>query len=591
MKLVHKCLIFCLIVLGAQIGTFVVLAFEVLDSQRAVARISYSNKVMSYTTEVVENLQEAIFCLSSQVVTRSPQSGVRFKAIADNLPRLSDELQGENLASPEDKADIQAIAKSARFVTDALKGIEDEILASGSPTNLAKYFTVINLGIKPHVADIMDLAGRLSERHSARHEDSGALQEKINELVRWMIITGFGTSVVATIATVIGFNKVIATRIGIIADNFGRMASGSKLNPRQEGNDEISKLDHQFHNLTSALASMMENERELFHNMPVGLVTFDQSGKIEAANPCAESMLGRSAETLRGSRLSSILTEQSDIAYPFSQPQREPFRVQFKRADGSVFPAEIIASAYQHKNELKSVVSILDISAREEVNKLKEEFISIVGHDIRAPLSSIDACLSLITSGAFGNLPEDGLTQVKSGREQCSRLFRLTSELLDMARVDSGKMVVNTSECAVSQLIATAVAIFDFDANKKNIEFVTEPSDLTVLADKDRTVQILQNFVANAVKFSPEGKQIHVFSVKDDNAVKICVKDEGPGIDTDVVPQLFQRFKQVRDEDQRRGTGLGLAICKMMAECQGGTVGVDTADGTGSTFWVRLPSK
>lgn len=606
LKLIHKCLIFCLIVLSVQIGTFVFLATRAHESQQEVERVTYSNKVISYAGEIVENLHEAMFCLSAQVVMPGSQASKRFHAVADKLPALVEDLKSEKLVNQQDREDLDAVAKRINFVMDAFRIVEEKIETRQSPANLAEYFTLIRLDLKPHVADILEIIGRMTERHSALKQKNASATASSSELVHLMLMSGFATSVLAALAMVIGFNKEISGRIGIISDNILLAAGGRQLKPRQRGDDEIAQLDRQFHTLTQALSEAMENERRLFENMPVGLITFDQTGRIENANPCAESMLGRSAETIRGQRLSNIVSTNSGGAnsaganlevveelisrQATSQVKGEPVRVELKRADHTVFPAEIYAADYQLRNERKLVVSILDITAREEVNKLKEEFISILGHDIRAPLASIDACLSLIIDGAFGDLPDAGIENVRTGRAQCSRLFRLTNELLEMAKLEAGKVVVEARQCSVSNLIDMAVEVVDLDARQRLIEIVKQESDLVVLADVERTVQILQNFLANAVKFSPDGKKVIVLATRESDAVKIAVRDEGPGIDAELVPDLFQRFKQAKAQDGARGTGLGLAICKMMAECQGGTVGVETAPGAGSTFWLRLPA-
>jgi len=168
-------------------------------------------------------------------------------------------------------------------------------------------------------------------------------------------------------------------------------------------------------------------------------------------------------------------------------------------------------------------------------------------------------------------------------------LIRLTGDLLDIARMESGNIVLEKRSIRCSDVIDQAMAAIRPLADAKGITLTTTPNDLTLTADADRVNQILINFLSNAVKYSDSNTSVEVLASESDAAVQFSVVDQGRGIPSDLVPSVFDRFKQVKNEDAKDGAGLGLAICKLLAEAHQGSVGVDTSLGMGSNFWLRLP--
>lgn len=167
----------------------------------------------------------------------------------------------------------------------------------------------------------------------------------------------------------------------------------------------------------------------------------------------------------------------------------------------------------------------------------------------------------------------------------------LVNDLLDVEKLEAGKFELYIDDTNFATIAMRALESIEGLADRQNVVIEEKLQDLYVQADPDRSVQIVLNFLSNALKYSPRGGKITVEIRKHGSMAELSVQDEGPGISDQEQKQLFERFRQVGTlkEKKRRGTGLGLAICKMLAEQQQGGVGVESEAGKGSRFWVSLP--
>jgi signal transduction histidine kinase len=225
---------------------------------------------------------------------------------------------------------------------------------------------------------------------------------------------------------------------------------------------------------------------------------------------------------------------------------------------------------------------------------MKGEFVSVVSHELRTPLTSIMGALSLLNTNAVGELPSRARGMISIGLQNADRLLRLINDILDVEKIESGKMEYNFAPIGVRQLIEEAVqankAFLDQFGLSAMIEFDGE-DDPMICGDEDRLVQVLTNLISNAAKYSPEHGTIRVGAVCRDGMTRLWVKDEGPGVPENFKDRIFQKFSQADASDTRRkgGTGLGLSIAKAIVEQHRGMVGYESERGRGTTFYFDLP--
>ncbi len=231
-------------------------------------------------------------------------------------------------------------------------------------------------------------------------------------------------------------------------------------------------------------------------------------------------------------------------------------------------------------------------AALRESERVKDEFISVVGHELRTPLTSIRGSLGLLEGGVFGELPKEAQSMVALAVANTDRLARLINDVLDIERLDAGRMDLEIAPVKASELVGNAMQIVQMTATQARLTLHADiQEDLTVAADADRIVQVLVNLLGNAIKFSPRWSTVTVTVACDRARALFSVNDTGRGIPADRLESIFERFRQVDSSDAREkgGSGLGLAIARNIVEHHGGQISVESELGQGSTFYFTLP--
>ena len=243
--------------------------------------------------------------------------------------------------------------------------------------------------------------------------------------------------------------------------------------------------------------------------------------------------------------------------------------------------------------------SCFDISDRRELEKLKDEFVSVVSHELRTPLTSIQGALDLLAGGALDDRPDYARHMLKIAAKNADRLVHLINDILDIERIESGKVTMLKQACDVAYLMNTVVDVVDNMARQADVRLSVTPCYARVWADPDRIIQVLTNLLSNAIKFSAPGSTVWLtaeisheeISSHDIPYVTFQVRDRGRGIPERKLETIFGRFQQVDASDSRKkgGTGLGLAICRSIVQHHDGQIWVESTLGEGSTFFFTLP--
>lgn len=266
--------------------------------------------------------------------------------------------------------------------------------------------------------------------------------------------------------------------------------------------------------------------------------------------------------------------------------------------DGSTHFIRAIADVVLNENAKATKMTGVnwDITNEKEIEQMKNEFISTVSHEIRTPLTSIYVSLEIMKDSKVFELPEDIKTLVHIASESCERLTRLINDVLDVEKIESGKMVFYFKKHELSLLIQKAVNSNQAYARQLCQVSLVVTQDLPsvfVSVDEDKFIQIMTNLISNACKFSPHGSEVSIRVESMGKNIRISVSDHGPGIPEEFRGRVFQKFAQADGSNTRQqgGTGLGLSICKSIVEKHGGTIGFEsrTESETGTTFYFELP--
>jgi PAS domain S-box-containing protein len=232
-----------------------------------------------------------------------------------------------------------------------------------------------------------------------------------------------------------------------------------------------------------------------------------------------------------------------------------------------------------------------DASERHDVERLKAELVSVVSHELRTPLTALRGSIGLLTGGVMGGLPPDVMELLGIAERNTLRLIKLVNDILDLERLQEGKLKLSVQPVRALQLVERSLESVKSFADQAHIAIDVRCVDDVVIGDGDRLVQVLVNLLSNAVKFSPAGSSIAIEAAVEPRTMVFRISDHGRGIPASHRSTIFERFEQVRATDAREkgGTGLGLAISKAIIEQHGGTIGVESEEGAGSTFWFRVP--
>ena len=264
------------------------------------------------------------------------------------------------------------------------------------------------------------------------------------------------------------------------------------------------------------------------------------------------------------------------------------------RKDGKRFFNELTISPV--RDQSGSVVAFVgiqnNITARVEAEQRISDFYSVVSHELRTPIAKIKSSLSIIADGEAGQVHEPMKRFVDISLKAADSLWKLIENILDFKKLESGRFRLLRQRLQIAQLVESTIAEFEPVANQAGMKISSEINhQATVSADGQRIVQVLENFLSNAVKFSPKGSTITVrCSANTHPFVRVEVIDQGPGIADEDMQKLFEKFQQVESPDSRvrGGTGLGLAVCKAIVEAHGGQVGASSTVSKGSSFWFEL---
>ena len=360
------------------------------------------------------------------------------------------------------------------------------------------------------------------------------------------------------------------------------------------GTDEIARLDATLHKAGAQLKDLQKKELAILNNAADVVTSLDTRLRFLAIGESAQRIWGFAVDDLIGRSLLTILQDgsASDAASEFEAIAKSGTNADvttvIRCKDGSLKDSLWTVNWSGEAQEFVCVVH--DITAIKRIEKLKQAFFSMVSHDLRTPLASMNVNIANLTSGACGPIPEGGEKLLSSAASNMSRLTALVNDLLDLDKLDSENLALDIECISLRDVCEASVQSLESMASDAGVVLAAPSGDAAVMADERRLVQVVTNLVSNAIKFSPRGANVKIEIRRRDKMVEVAVIDNGPGVPLDQQQILFDKYKQGSTVASvgLKGTGLGLAIVKSIVKAHDGVVGIDSEPGEGSTFWIRL---
>lgn len=370
------------------------------------------------------------------------------------------------------------------------------------------------------------------------------------------------------------------------------------------GKDELGQLAVTFNQLAEQIEETqdaMESERNrlnsVLSHMSDGVVATDRRGKVITINDMALSLLGISKEAAIGQNILNLLDIEKD--YTLRKILESTEELLIERNESNYGDNKIIRVEFsmirRESGFISGLVAVMhDVTEQEQNERDRREFVSNVSHELRTPLTSMRSYIETLSEGAWQD-QEMAPRFLKITLDETDRMIRMINDLLDLSRMDNDNLKLNIEMVNFNELVNFVLDRFDViiaNSEKKYRivrEFTQRP--LFVEVDTDRMIQVIDNIMNNAIKYSPDGGKITVRLMETHNNVILSITDQGLGIPKKDISRIFERFYRVDKARARKqgGTGLGLAISKEVVKALGGTIWATSIENYGSTFYISLP--
>jgi signal transduction histidine kinase len=349
------------------------------------------------------------------------------------------------------------------------------------------------------------------------------------------------------------------------------------------------RLDTYEHSNLARIMFEKQRAETVINSLKDASIGLDNNGIILFANQQALQLLNLKDSDLVGQRKEDVAKRNDLFRYLTGSNNHMPFKIVINEKE-NYFTKEIIEIKHQAER-LGTVIIIENITPYKEMDVAKTNFMATISHELKTPLSSSDFSLKLLEDERVGKLSEEQKQLVQSLKSDNQRLLRILSELLDLSQVESGKMQLKLQSVSSLDIISKAELTVANAAKEKNITIRKhiEPSLPSVKADSEKAMWVLNNFLTNAIRYSPENGEITIRAFKiSPEQVEIGVQDSGIGIDSSFQNKIFDRFFRVPGSKEKKGTGLGLAISKDIMQEMEGEIGLKSELGKGSYFFSRF---
>ncbi len=544
------------------------------------------------------------------------------------LTRREDFLPGYRNAKPQIEAALRRLDENVRdqrvreqlasitpLINSKIDGLEDML---SEPTTSAASITSILVSnkhildaLRQHIGTMLTLEDSLlAERTSAAAETRQRLL-----LSTWLAaICGLFGAIVA----VLFLSKGIAARVQQVQRNAQRLALGQPLQPQPPENDEIGQLGTR---LVEAGALLAERERALRENeerlrliidgvKDYGIFALDTEGHVTSWNAGAERIKGYTEQEIIGLHFSVFYLPEECPQHPAMALEEATRNGHYMeegwrcRQDGTRFWASVVITGqFDATGALRGFSKITrDITdrraaeialgtAREEAeraSRAKSEFLSRMSHELRTPLNSILGFAQLLDMDAVAGQK----TQVGHILRAGQHLLTLINEVLDIAKIEAGRLPLNIEKIALAASLQEALALVSPMAVDAGIQLQPVPPltpDVGVVADRQRLTQVLLNLLSNAIKYNRPRGQVSIEVTVQGQRIGVSVCDTGKGIAPDRLEQLFKPFERLGADPNIEGSGLGLALSKSLLEKMNGQLSVHSTHGIGSRFTLELP--
>ncbi len=591
MKLATKGLLVVSVPLIFQLIIVSVLAVLLWQAQELASREARVKDIIAECNRVATNLgstMQSVFSSNSEPGSpRRPLQQADFDYIRTSVQALQQKL----LDQPEEAKNIQRLSQfTEKFIRQlqAARAADDPARPEHGSQDLLQLKLFVTGG---HLFDIFN---NMIAIENQTHPEQPEQRENGRLVIRLWLLAAVGFSALAAVGLAYFSSMTIRKPLERMVKNAQRISQRQALEPQMDGNDELAKLDRVLHSVNLAIEEALTNERNLISYAADLVFSIDRSGIFQSVNPYSRTMLGFEHEELIGTSVLLLIPKEDreTATQYFSSYYKEnetlSFEIRMQKRDQEVIDTSWSAIWSQREDSFFCVAH--DVTERKHVERLKQDFIAMISHDLRTPLMSVLSSINLVQSGATGEVSAPVESELNSAERSVDHLIELVNDLLDFEKLEAGRMDFDIVPIHINEIVNESVRMVQALSDQRHVSIESPTKDFAVAGDQRKLIQVLVNLLSNALKHSPEGGVIKVQTRLVDGMLELSIHDQGPGVPDEFAEKIFAPFEQISHRPTAAlGTGLGLAICKLVVEGHGGKIAVRHSDVLpGSAFWFTL---
>jgi NtrC-family two-component system sensor histidine kinase KinB len=504
---------------------------------------------------------------------------------------------------------VQSIEKDYARYRQEFSGLTD-LAPSQAPSSMALRSTYQE-SVYPLFAKVREACIQLRNLNEQTMYGASVRAGRVAERAIWSTVLVAASALIVALV----FSLVLAERIVRPIRRFmeasRKISSGDySVQVPVETGDELGRLASEFNQMTTQLGRYNEMNIEqiiseknkgeaILSSIEDGLVVFDTKLMVTGVNPAARRLLDLEfadaptlvcADILPAPNVCEMIQRTVETGMQPNVPEEQRI-ITLSEGDQSRHYLFSVTAIRGRDRNLSGIVLLLrDVTRLKEVERLKSEFVMAASHELRTPLTSLGMSVDLLLEHASQGLPEKDRDLLQAAHEEVHRMKALVNDLLDLSKIEAGRIELEFESVPVPTLFDHVKAIFESQIEMKQVTLISELArDLpSVRADANKITWVLTNLISNALRYVSKGGHLTVLAQRIGPHVHLSVRDDGPGIPPEYHSKIFQKFVQVKGQEPG-GTGLGLAICKEIVRAHGGAIWVESSPGQGSTFTFTLP--
>jgi PAS domain S-box-containing protein len=579
--------------------------FLLHKAEEEAAKQEKAKLIVARTNDLITVLFEGGFSIQQNIFNKEQADLSKFSKAQMELPADIAWLRQQVGADPEQLkllARIDERTGKAMVMLEKMKTISEREAPMVAVNYAIKLRTKLQKQMEGLVQDLIDF---MNVEKKIASESPAAIKQK-RDYLRWLLLVALLINILAAIALALVFVRSITSRLEVVVENSDLLRRRGVLRAPMSGKDEIAQLDRAFHDMSTSLRGEEElvraselQLRAMIDQMPIGLMIIADREKIEYANPTLERLLAYQKEELVGLSLSQLFTLPGAVEKSFHGDGIAGGVVELlgRKKNGSELHVEYSVVDVSLGAKSRRLAIVIDITERHEVEKMRKAFVAMVSHDLRTPLTSVAGFLQLLPMGVYGELTAPAVGEVNLAEGQVEQLIMLINDLLDLEKLEAGKLEMSRSEVVLEDVIDSALDTVFSLAEIRQVELMFEGCEIEVLADGERLKQAFSKILSCMLRICSQGDTLDILVEPEAKSGAAVVKFRARKL---TLPQenlasIFEPFQRLKLASFDGSLGLGLTLARAIMLQHGGTCrAIDEevqGKSHGTTLALQLPRR